>query len=797
MGKRIAMTSLFQLPLRVLCITILFSSFCLSQPAGRGRAVSPIPIAQARENDSQGIPKLLNQQVTITGFVTASNQFGIPAYIQDVTAGIAVYDGPFADSVSIGDEVLITGTVTQYNGLTELTNVAIEARLGSGNSVTPQLVTIADLLADGVNGIERYESSFIKINNVTVNTGTWTVTGSGVNYKLSDGRNTMDVRVDKEVDFANKPAPGGNFDIIGIVSQYQRTAPYIGGYQLMPRMMADILASGPRIVALPHESVIEANSITLEWKTYLSAAAYARYWEDESTVELGVISGSASGTDQQVRFTDLKPGTIYRVEAFSVAGSDTSFVAPMYVCSASATSTGTMNVYFNKSVDTTLCPSFPAHGNTVLKNKLLDRIDAAKHCIDACFYSLSGANGEDVSASLISAKNRGVAVRVIIEADNSNSAAITSLKNSGLPLIFDTFDPVNAGEGLLHNKFLIIDARDRSSDTDDWVVTGSWNATDQGLNNDAQNYIEIQDQALAVIYTKEFEEMWGGSTTTPSSSLSRFGARKTNNTPHQCDVKGTRVEVFFSPGDHTCDYLTRIVSNAMYSAYFCILTYTRNDIGSAMVSIKTAGKAVRGVFDNSSDQGSEFQFLQTSGVDVLLKKNLPGLLHHKYLIIDGDDPGAGADPIVATGSYNWSSSAENSNNENTIGIHSKAIALQYLQEWYRRYLDAGGAARIVLEIHGPDAVVSGTPMLRNYPNPVSRNSGFLTTVEFSINNGESPASLTLHDALGREIARLADGRYSAGTYSIALDLRSLPNGIYFCRLANGRALETTKLIVNK
>jgi phosphatidylserine/phosphatidylglycerophosphate/cardiolipin synthase-like enzyme len=757
----------------------------------RPRTVSVIPIAEARANTTQGVPLLLNQTVTVSGIVTVGNQLGLPAYIQDASGGIAVYDGAFSDSVTIGDEVTISGLVTQYNGLTELNPVTILERVSSGNTVEPVIVTIGDLLADGVNGLEKYEGSLVQINAVSVNTATWSVTGAGTNYQISDGNKQMDVRVDKDVDFANKPAPGGSFTILGVISQYQRTSPYVGGYQLMPRMAADIQATGPRILSMPFEKEITSGSVTLLWNTLAPASPGVRFWENESSALLGTATGAA-GTEQIVRMDGLQPATIYRIQAFSIDGPDTSFVRPMYVCTAAATSAGTMNVYFNRAVDNLLYPPLPAQGNVNLKNKLLDRIDAARFSIDAAFYSLSGTSGDDIVAALRSARDRGVSVRVIIEADNSSSAAISTLRGSGVPVIFDTFDPVNAGAGLMHNKFLVIDARDRGSDVDDWVVTGSWNATDQGLLQDAQNCVEIQDQALATIYTKEFDEMWGSSGAAPSASTARFGARKTNNTPHQCQVRGTRIEVFFCPSDRSTEYLVSVVRRARFSVYFAILTFTRDDIAAAMIDRKNAGVRVRGVMDNSSDQGSEYQTLRTAGVDVFLKKNVPGLLHHKYMVLDGDDRGAGADPVVVTGSSNWSTSAETSNNENVIGIHNRDLALQYLQEWYQRYRDAGGTAGIVLAADGPAAAPEAVALRSIAPNPA--RSGEPLRIACAT-PPSALAQVVLFDALGRQVRSWSFEASGGGASLLMVDPGPLPGGSYRLQLSSGSSSRTAPLLI--
>lgn len=66
------------------------------------------------------------------------------------------------------------------------------------------------------------------------------------------------------------------------------------------------------------------------------------------------------------------------------------------------------------------------------------------------------------------------------------------------------------------------------------------------------------------------------------------------------------------------------------------------------------------------------------------------------------------------------------------------------------------------------------------PNPTQGR----TTIRFDLPNA-SDVSLSVLDVLGREVARLADGRMGAGTYESALDATSLPPGLYIVRLQAG------------
>jgi hypothetical protein len=292
--------------------------------------------------------------------------------------------------------------------------------------------------------------------------------------------------------------------------------------------------------------------------------------------------------------------------------------------------------------------------------------------------------------------------------------------------------------------------------------------------------------------------MWGSGTDTPSSSRSRFGARKLNNSPHKLVVKGMWVDAFFSPSDQTTEYLRRSIASTSKSMYFCVMTHTRSDLTSAMGDLVKAGKAVRGVMDNNSDQGNQFAALKANGVDVLLKKNIGGILHHKYAILDADAPPVSSDPLVITGSHNWSNSAEFANNENTLGFHSAEMAKLYLQEWYQRYKDAGGTATLVLGTDRLPDVAGSIELAQNYPNPISRSGASpYATIDMKVPEGVQAGRVVLYDALGRAVSTLFDGTLQPGSYRITLDAAALPAGIYHYQLVSGGGTLTKSMIVTR
>jgi hypothetical protein len=150
---------------------------------------------------------------------------------------------------------------------------------------------------------------------------------------------------------------------------------------------------------------------------------------------------------------------------------------------------------------------------------------------------------------------------------------------------------------------------------------------------------------------------------------------------------------------------------------------------------------------------------------------------------------------VITGSHNWSSSAENANNENTLIIKSQRIANLYLQEFSSRYTEAGGADPLTSVEQASKAVPTHFNISQNYPNPFNPT----TTIRYTIPSGmpHSAALLRVFDILGREVAVLVNEEKSAGTYQVDWNAAKMATGIYFYQLKAGTDIQTKSMILLK
>ena len=329
-----------------------------------------------------------------------------------------------------------------------------------------------------------------------------------------------------------------------------------------------------------------------------------------------------------------------------------------------------ITVYFNKWVDNNASSIIDAQRVIDIDDTIISYINRAEYSIDFCVYNTS--NIQIVSA-LNNAYDRGISVRYIH--DNSATNSAVSGLNSNINRIS------NSSSGIMHNKYLVIDIEDAQKTQ---LITGSVNFTYQNMFEDYNNLIIIQDNDIAQCYKDEFNEMWGSTSLTPNASESKFGNAKSDNTPHFFNVNGTDIEVYFSPTDNVTSKIESTINSADYQIEFALLYFTRSDLSSAVITKHNAGIEVKGLMEKIDEAwGSEYQTLLDNNVDVHSYLDEPGMLHHKYLIVDPNN--SSSDPLVLTGSHNWSTSAETKNDENTIIIHDVFVANEFLEEFTSRY----------------------------------------------------------------------------------------------------------------
>ena len=249
--------------------------------------------------------------------------------IHNGTDGFGVFRANSAYTVTEGDQVRVIGTVGQFNGLAQINADSIT--FISANNTLPTPVVFTDLN-------ESIESQLGRFNNAYIIDPTqWTNSGSGFNVDITNGTDTIAMRVDKDVvDVFNAPAPTGTFDLIGIGGQFDNTAPYNSGYQFLPRYLADFIVPLPQTYDLAITEIMASSNDP-------DATVNEDWWEltnyGNTTVNL---DGFSWDDDSEVPGTVVFPSiNIAAGESFviwrGISADETAFLANWGLTSAAVT----------------------------------------------------------------------------------------------------------------------------------------------------------------------------------------------------------------------------------------------------------------------------------------------------------------------------------------------------------------------------------------------------------------------------------------------------------------------------
>jgi phosphatidylserine/phosphatidylglycerophosphate/cardiolipin synthase-like enzyme len=278
-------------------------------------------------------------------------------------------------------------------------------------------------------------------------------------------------------------------------------------------------------------------------------------------------------------------------------------------------------------------------------------IDGASSTVDLAVFDL---DLQTVTDALVRAHGRGIRVRLVIESDNLGLDQPQDLLAAGIPIVDDN------RSALMHDKFVIIDGL--------VTWTGSWNLTEGGTYRNNNHAVRIRSREMAANYTAEFEEMFLDG---------RFGPSSPSGTPYpHLMVDGTLIETYFAPEDGVMEQVIQAVSRAEHSIRFMAFSFTDAALGRAIRERAAAGVLAEGVFESrgASSDYSQFTALKEAGLPVWRDAN-PALMHHKVIVIDAQ--------TVILGSFNFTASADQGNDENLLVIQDPDLAGQFLGEFAR------------------------------------------------------------------------------------------------------------------
>ncbi len=242
--------------------TVYIDDIALHGPSGP--YPDSVPIYSVQYSTDPGYPPdcyvnpMGDRFIAVTGTVvgryersTRRNSF----FIQDADSlwsGIFIYNA--FDTVSLGDNVTISGIAGEYEGQTEIGTIFGQRLNCSGNSLPPpKIVTCAQLGTDScVATAEPYEGMYIQINNVTI-----TSAADFSDFYANDGSGDSCL-VTNDVYYQGPNPPT---IVIGRTYSYIRgVGVYVNGrFAIAPRISTDVSQPGLRFAQLDY--ILESNTI--------------------------------------------------------------------------------------------------------------------------------------------------------------------------------------------------------------------------------------------------------------------------------------------------------------------------------------------------------------------------------------------------------------------------------------------------------------------------------------------------------------------------------------------------------
>ena len=635
-------------------------------------------LAQQPIADIKNLPP--GSVVTTTGTISTGEEFGFLRYMQDDAAGIAIYSSSFANTQP-GDSIIVSGVLSVYQGELQISPVMSYQVISTGHNLNPVLTQNLSSISD-----PEYSARLLAISCVGINTCE-TKFAEGPYVFYDQYGNTRKMIVNEESNLIGQPISSKALVVSGIWTSIN------GQYQMLAREAAEA-SKGSCFLIPPATVYFDSNKVKLTWQNIDPLVAYFEYGEDSFNRIIGSI-----GPDWTCTPTDLLPGIIYQAR-LRVENNDTlTTYSPITLFSAPSIGPD-IKVYFNHTVDNSFSDGSAPSGTipSAIQTNVINLIDQVQYTLDIAVYN---AGSTLIIDAIKRAVQRGVQVRYITDDETSNSVleGVTAF-----PIYYRDAD------GIMHNKFMIGDADDTAAA---FVWTGSTNWTINQLTSDANHAYVIRDQALALNYRREFEEMWGSDVTHNNSLV---GESKFDNTAHLSQFNGIEIESYFSPSDEPDCHILEAISSADYQIQIGLLLLTSETLIDEIVQLNHKGVDVRVILEDESSSEYAVEILRGEGIPLAIH-DPSSIFHHKYAIIDEGHPES--DPMVVTGSHNWTYSADHINDENTLIVHDQSFTNIFRQEFEARWkeLDPSATAENAL------------PLISIYPNPTQNGFHFKNDFE--------------------------------------------------------------------
>jgi phosphatidylserine/phosphatidylglycerophosphate/cardiolipin synthase-like enzyme len=137
---------------------------------------------------------------------------------------------------------------------------------------------------------------------------------------------------------------------------------------------------------------------------------------------------------------------------------------------------------------------------------------------------------------------------------------------------------------------------------------------------------------------------------------------------------GNETSVLFSPNGGCQDAIIKEIAKAQKTIDIAMYYLTSREIAQELVRAKDRNVKVRIVLDQSQENQaySKSRYLIKRGLEIKYYVG-SGLMHNKFAIIDGN--------VLITGSFNWTATANEKNEENLLIMTDKDLIKKYQERF--------------------------------------------------------------------------------------------------------------------
>jgi len=172
----------------------------------------------------------IGTEVIINGTLTVAHELGGPAFIQDATGGIALFDADVHGEgiFNIGDSIQVTAAIGAFNEQVQLVDVTNVQSFGpAANPIVPLAVNISEIT-------NALEGQLITIPKASF-TDTRGLLFPESNYSITDATGNLQLRIDGDVEsLVGREVPDAPVSITGVLGSFR------GALQILPRFSQDV-----------------------------------------------------------------------------------------------------------------------------------------------------------------------------------------------------------------------------------------------------------------------------------------------------------------------------------------------------------------------------------------------------------------------------------------------------------------------------------------------------------------------------------------------------------------------------